>query len=135
AFALPAAFGLFYLTRVERVSLSSGDSRLASQGAAVLAFISLVFPVQFAREWITLGWAVEGFALAVLYQWIPNRRLRAVALILFAAAFVRLALNPAVLEYHSRTPVRILNWYFYVYGLAVACCVGAARSFTPPREA
>src|SRR5207247_2052903 len=90
AFALPAAAGLLYLVRREAVSLSSGDNRLASQGAALLAFVSLVFAVQFHREWITLGWAFEGVALILLFRWLPNRRLRAVALIVLGAAFVRL---------------------------------------------
>src|ERR1039457_6283229 len=32
---------------------------------------------------------------------------------------VRLALNPAVLEYHRRLPTAIWNWYLYAYGFAV----------------
>ena len=134
AFALPAAAGLAYLTLVKGVALASADSRLASQGAAVLAFVSLVFPVQFEREWITLGWAVEGLAIILLFRMIPNRRLRGVALILFCASFIRLALNPAVLEYHPRTEIPILNWYFYAYGLTSLCLFGAARWFGFPRE-
>ncbi|HEY6069863.1 MAG TPA: DUF2339 domain-containing protein, partial [Chthoniobacterales bacterium] len=50
-FALPAAIGVWYLVKREHVDLASGDSRLATQGAAVLTFISFVFPVQFHREW------------------------------------------------------------------------------------
>src|SRR5262249_16014729 len=90
AFALPGAAGVWYLIRRERVGLASGDSPLATQGAAVLAFVSFVFPVQFQREWITLGWAIEGLLLILLFRWIPNRRLRAVALIVLVGAFVRL---------------------------------------------
>ena len=45
---------------------ASGDARLAWQGGAALLFLSLIFPVQFEREWITLGWAVEGLLLLVL---------------------------------------------------------------------
>jgi len=134
AFALPAAFGVWYLIKKEHVALSSGNPRLATQGAAVLAFVSLVFPVQFHREWITLGWAIEGLALILLFRWIPNRRLRAVALIVLAAAFVRLALNPAVLEYHPRTQTPILNWYLYAYGLAAICFSLSARWFGEPIE-
>ena len=134
AFALPAAFGVWYLIKKEHVDLASGDSRLATQGAAVLAFVSLVFPVQFHREWITLGWALEGLALLLLFHWIPNRRLRIVALIVLAGAFVRLALNPAVLEYHKRTPTPIWNWYLYAYGIAAVCLFLSAQWFGEPRE-
>jgi uncharacterized membrane protein len=134
AFALPGAVGIWYLIRKEHVDLASGDSRLATQGAAVLAFVSLVFPVQFHREWITLGSAVEGLLLILLFRWIPNRRLRAVALIVLCAAFVRLAFNPAVLSYHSRTHVPILNWYLYAYGIAAVCLFLSARWFGEPKE-
>ncbi len=132
AFALPAAAGVAYLIKVKRIDLGSADARLATQGAAVLAFVSLVFPVQFEREWITLGWAIEGVALIFLYRWIPNPRLRAVALIVFCAAFARLALNPAVLEYHPRTHVPVWNWYLYAYGLAALCFFAGARWFSAP---
>jgi uncharacterized membrane protein len=134
AFALPAVIGVVYLVQRQHVDLASGDSRLATQGAAVLAFVSLVFPVQFEREWITLGWAIEGLALLLLFRWIPNPRLRAVALIVFCAAFVRLALNPAVLEYHPRTHTPILNWYLYTYGTAGLCFFLGAKWFGAPRE-
>ncbi len=132
AFALPAAIGVWYLVKKENVALASGDSRLATQGAAVLAFVSLVFPVQFHREWITVGWAIEGLALILLFHWIPNRRLRVVALIVSAAAFVRLALNPTVLSYHPRTHVAIWNWYLYAYGIAAICFFISAQWFGAP---
>jgi uncharacterized membrane protein len=134
AFALPAAGGVIYLVKRKGVTLASADSRLAAQGAAVLLFISLIFPVQFDREWITLGWAIEGVGLLLLFRWIPNRRLRAVALIVFCAAFVRLTLNPAVFDYHPRSRVHIFNWYLYAYGLPALCCFLGARWFGEPRE-
>lgn len=134
AFALPAAFGVWYLLKKENVDLASGDSRLASQGAAVLAFVSLVFPVQLQREWITLGWAIEGLLLILLFRWIPNRRLRVASLIVFTGAFVRLAVNPAVFSYHPRTHTPIFNWYLYAYGTAAICLFLGARWFGEPRE-
>ena len=134
AFALPATAGLIYLVKRQRVPLASADSRLATQGAAVLLFISLIFPVQFEHEWITLGWAIEGVGLLLLFRWIPNRRLRAVALIVFCAAFARLALNPAVFDYHARSRVHIFNWYLYAYGLPALCFFLGAHWFGEPRE-
>ena len=134
AFALPAAAGVLYLVKKEQVDLASGDSRLATQGAAVLTFISLVFPVQFHREWITLGWAIEGLALILLFRWIPNRRLRAVSLIVLCAAFVRLAINPAVLSYHPHTGTPIWNWYLCAYGVSAICFFLSALWFGEPCE-
>jgi uncharacterized membrane protein len=133
-FAIPPAIGIFYLVRRRGIAISSGDSRLATEGAALIAFVSLIFPVQFQREWITLGWALEGVGLILLYRILPNRRLRAGALIVLTAAFVRLALNPAVLHYHPRTQTPIFNWYLFVYGVVGLCLFAAAYWFGPPQQ-
>ena len=53
---------------------------------------------------------------------------------LLCVAFVRLALNPAVLTYHRRAPHRIWNWYLYTYGIASVCLILSARLFQPPRQ-
>ena len=98
AFALPFAAGVWFLMRHRDVALHSSDSRMASQAGAALVFVSLVFPVQFRGEWITVGWAIEGVALLMLYRLMPNARLPITAITVLCAAFVRLALNPAVLE-------------------------------------
>jgi hypothetical protein len=46
-------------------------SRLALFGGIALFFITLIIPLQFEKEWITLGWVLEGAALLWL-----NRRVR-----------------------------------------------------------
>nr|MBA3762079.1 DUF2339 domain-containing protein [Chthoniobacterales bacterium] len=125
-FALPFACGVYYLVRKRGVLPSSGDARLAWQGGAVLLFVSLIFPIQFQREWITLGWAVEGLALLALFRLVPNAGLRLAGAALLSVAFVRLALNPAVFEYHRRAGTRIWNWYLYAYGIASLCSLGGA---------
>jgi uncharacterized membrane protein len=53
---------------------------------------------------------------------------------LLLAAFVRLACNPAVLEYHPRSATPILNWYLYTYGLVTAALYVGARLVAPPRH-
>jgi uncharacterized membrane protein len=133
-FILPYAFGTFYLVKKCGVNPASGDAKLAWQGGAALLFISLIFPIQFDREWITLGWAIEGLALVWLFRKVPHRGLRMVGATLLCVAFVRLALNPAVLEYHRRASHRIWNWYLYAYGITSVCLILAARLFQPPRE-
>ncbi len=134
AFIAPAAIGVGALLWLYRAIPASGDVRLAWQGGALLLFVTLIFPLQFDREWITLGWALEGIALLWLFHRVPHRGLRFVAMILLCGAFVRLALNPAVLEYHKRTGVRIWNWYLYAYGIATACLLGGAKIFGRVKE-
>ncbi len=133
AFILPGGIGLWALLKLYGAPPAAGDARLAWQGGAVLLFVSLIFPLQFEREWITLGWALEGFALLWLFGRVPHRGLRVVAALLLTAAFARLALNPAVLEYHKRSPVRIFNWYLYAYGVASLCLFAGVRFFGQPR--
>ena len=134
AFIVPYAFGVFYLVKRQGIEPASGDARLAWQGGAALLFVSLIFPIQFDREWITLGWALEGLALVWLFRKIPHRGLRLVGAGLLCVAFARLAFNPAVLEYHKRSGVKIWNWYLYAYGIASVCSLLSARLFGPPRE-
>ncbi|HEX4640824.1 MAG TPA: DUF2339 domain-containing protein [Chthoniobacterales bacterium] len=132
-FVVPYAAGTFFLTRKRQADPATGDARLAWQGAAALFFITLIFPIQFDREWITLGWALEGLALIWLFRVVPNRGLRYVGVGLLCLAFVRLALNPAVLEYHRRTATPVLNWYLYAYGITIACLFVGGWFFRPPR--
>ena len=133
-FILPYAFGLFHLIKKRGILPASGDARLAWQGAAALLFLSLIFPIQFEREWITLGWAIEGLALLVLFRFVPNPGLRLVGAGLLSIAFVRLALNPTVFEYHPRSPVRIWNWYLRFYGITCVCLFAGARAVRNYRD-
>ncbi|HEV2841152.1 MAG TPA: DUF2339 domain-containing protein [Chthoniobacterales bacterium] len=129
AFILPYAIGTLFLVKRKQVVPASGDARLAWQAGAALFFVNLIFPIQFDREWITIGWALEGFALLWLFRVVPHRGLRYVGVGLLCVAFVRLALNPAVLEYHPRAATPVWNWYLYGYGLPILCLFGGAWLF------
>jgi hypothetical protein len=104
--------------------------RLALVAGATLAFITVAIPLQLDRQWITIGWALEGAALAWLYGRIPHRGLLYAGVALLAAVFVRLALNPDVFQYEPRGPVRIFNWYLYAYALGAAAMLTAAWWFS-----
>jgi hypothetical protein len=92
--------------------------RLALVAGAALSFITVAIPLQLDHQWITIGWALEGAALAWLYRRIPHRGLLLASGALLTTVFVRLALNPAVFSYEPRGAMRILNWYLYTYLLA-----------------
>jgi hypothetical protein len=89
--------------------------RLALVAGAGLAFVTVAIPLQLEKEWITIGWALEGAALAWLFGKIPHKGLLYAAFGLFAAVFVRLGMNPSVLVYQPRGGMRIWNWYLYTY--------------------
>ena len=131
AFAVPPLIGLIVLLRTQS---SQRLALLAWFGGATLFFITLIFPIQFDRQWITLGWALEGTALLWLFHRVPHPGLRLVGVGLLCTAFARLALNPAVLEYHARSATPILNWFLYAYGLTAMCLFVGSRLLAPPRR-
>lgn len=133
-FALPALAGLAAVLRLDPPQHPRRLGRLALFGGVALLFITLIFPIQFDRQWITLGWALEGAALLWLFHRVPHRGLPLAGVGLLIAAFVRLAFNPAVLSYHPHGALPILNWYLYTYGLAAACLLAGARLLAPPRD-
>jgi uncharacterized membrane protein len=134
AFALPALLGLFVLIRRTPLTSAARNAQLALFGGATLFFITLIFPIQFDRQWITVGWALEGAALCWLFHRVPHPGLRLAGIGLLVVVFVRLALNPAVLSYHPRAAFPIFNWYLYTYGIGTACLFTAARLLAPPRN-
>jgi len=123
-----AALMLILVWRLLRIEPASERllSRLALTAAAALAFITIAIPLQLDKQWITIGWALEGAALVWLYRRIPHRGLLAWSGALLAAAFVRLAVNPAVLSYHPASHHAIVNWYLYTYLVSAAAFFVAA---------
>jgi uncharacterized membrane protein len=134
AFALPALASLVIVLKKNPAASPARMTQLAWFGGVALFFITLIFPIQFDRQWITLGWALEGAALLWLFQRVPHPGLRLTGVGLLIAAFGRLALNPAVFEYHPRSVTPIFNWYLYTYGVATICLFVGARLLAPPRH-
>jgi uncharacterized membrane protein len=99
--------------------------RLALVAAAALAFVTVAIPLQLRQQWITIGWALEGAALAWLFRRIPHRGLLYGAVGLLGTVFVRLAMNPDVLQYAPRGSMRIFNWYLYTYLICAAAILVA----------
>ena len=133
-FVLPALASLVAVLRGQAAENPLRLGRLAWFGGVALLFITLIFPIQFTAQWLTLGWALEGAALLWLFHRVPHFGLRAVGVGLLAAVFVRLALNPSVLGYHATSSTPIFNWYLCLYGVAIACFVTGAWLLAPPRE-
>ena len=134
AFAIAPLVSLALILRLEREDNPKRLNQIAWFGGVALFFITLIFPVQFDRQWLTVAWALEGAALLWLYHRVPHGGLRGTGVALLVVAFARLALNPAVLEYHLRGSTPILNWYLYAYGLSIASLFVASKLLSPPRE-
>jgi hypothetical protein len=137
ALTVPPLLGLFVLLKRTPVINPANNAQLALFGGATLFFITLIFPVEFDRQWITVGWALEGAALCWLFRRVPHPGLPLTGVALLVVVFTRLALNPAVLSYHPRAAFPILNWYLYTYGIAngvfvrrrsIACSAAQSRA-------
>ncbi|MEK6375714.1 MAG: DUF2339 domain-containing protein [Acidobacteriota bacterium] len=125
--ALPVVEAVLMLLLVVRLlKMERVLSRLALVSAAALAFITVAIPLQLDKQWITIGWALEGAALVWLFNRIPHRGLLAWSGALLAAVFVRLVFNSAVFAYHPQQHQAIVNWYLYTYLVAAASFFAAA---------
>ncbi len=134
AFAVPALLSLIVVLKKIPAETKSRLAQLAWFGGVALFFITLIFPIQFDNQWITIGWALEGAALLWLFHRVPHPGLRLTGVGLLVAAFVRLACNPAVFEYHARSATPIFNWYLYAYGIVTVCLFVGAKLLAPPRN-
>jgi len=134
AFAFPSLLGLLRVLRQLPEGAERRMDALGLFGGVTLLFLTAVIPVQFDRQWITVGFALEGAALLWLFHRIPHPGLRLTGCGLLATAFLRLALNPEILLYHVRGDMPVLNWYLYTYGLAIVSLLAGARLLAPPRN-
>jgi len=132
--AVPCLLGLLHLVRAKTAEQKPREAQLALFGAAALFFVTLIIPIQFDRQWITIGWALEGTALLWLFRRVPHPGLRAVGVALLVTSFARLALNPWIITGYGRTGIPIWNWYLYAYGIVTACLLAGAKLLAPPRD-
>jgi len=133
-FAIPSLLGLFRLIRTIPAENAHRNTQLAWLGGVALFFITLIFPIQFEKQWITVGWALEGAALLWLFHRVPHEGLRLIGTILLVVSFSLLALNPAVFGYHPRSEQVILNWHLYTHGIVTASLFFGGRLLAPPKN-
>jgi hypothetical protein len=139
---LPVVLGAISLTAVQRVRKLGAAGEPALRGlvwfaAVALSFIALAIPLQLDKEWITIGWAVQGLAILALWKRLDHPGLKYFALALLAAVSARLVLNAEVVDYHARSGLPIVNWLMYTYLLPAAALLGSAyllRDLEVPRR-
>ncbi len=133
-FAVPAGIALMVAWEQIPVADPKRNTVLAWFGGIALFFVTLIFPIQFERQWLTVAWGLEGAALLWLFHRVPHHGLRYTGVGLLILAFTRLALNPAVFAYHPRSETPLLNWYLYTYGLVIAALFVGAKLLVPPNH-
>jgi uncharacterized membrane protein len=133
-FAVPFFFGLTKLVAWIPKGSKNRNAIFAWFGGTTLFFITLVFPIQFDHQWLTVSWALEGVALIWLYRKVPHIGLRNVGMALLLVTFIRFVLNPAILLDYDQTVIPIFNWYLYTYGIAIFCLMTGGRLLASPRN-
>jgi hypothetical protein len=137
---LPGIFAVFYLlVLIDVIKYQSSvwqiqNFRKALIGGVALFFVTLIFPIQFDKELITLGWALEGTALVWLFNRVPHEGLKKWGYCLLLLSFCRLAFNPAVFDYHPRQDFPIFNWYLYTYLIAASSMFATSALWKPEEE-
>ena len=94
--------------------------------AVAMGFISVAIPLQLDKEWITLGWAIQGFALTALWKRLDHTGLKYFALALLALVTIRLVANPEIVNYHPRSSFPFINWLMYTYLVPAAALLGSS---------
>ena len=119
----------------EWMALEDGSRRAAQSVYLIVAllFASLAVPLQLEKEWLTVGWALEGAALAWASRTVRQPVVAAASLLLLAAVTVRLVINPEVLDYHIVTDPSLWNWILYGYGVPVICLLASSRWIRIPK--
>ena len=130
ALSLTAAFRSRHLWSPEEPLRKSS---LVWFAAVALGFVSLAIPLQLEKEWITVGWALQGAATLALWKRLDHPGLKYFSLALFGVVAVRLLANPEVLGYHPASGIPVVNWLTYTY-LIPATCLLAGAYFLHRRE-
>ncbi len=137
---LPILLGAMTLAAVRWIMSQPSDdpkrrlTQLVWFSAVALGFIALAIPMQLDHEWVTVGWAVLGLFVTLLWQRLDHAGLKYFGLLLHAVVFVRLILNPAVFLYHpvgAPFGLPVLNWLLYTYLVPAATLLLSARALFP----
>ncbi len=128
--ALPIALGAVTLAATYRVrTLWSADDPRRLRGlvwfaAVALGFAALAIPLQLDREWVTIGWALEGVAVIALWRRLDHAGLKLFGLALLAVVAVRVVLLPPSGGIGA-------GWLAYTHLVPAAALLGAALLLEP----
>ncbi|MFQ5720639.1 MAG: DUF2339 domain-containing protein, partial [Acidobacteriota bacterium] len=134
---LPVALGALTgiaAVRARRVFAPDDPLRvsvLAWFAGVSVCFLAVAIPLQLEKEWVTIGWALEGLAVVALWKRLDHPGLKYLGLALLCSATLRLVANPALLGYHSHSTWRIVNWLFYTYLVPAGAMLGCAALLRP----
>ena len=134
---LPVALGslsLLAATQSRRLGPAEDPTRrraLVWFSAVALCFVAAAIPLQLEKQWITIGWALQGVAVLALWRRLDHPGLKYFGLVLLGATTLRLVANPALLGYYPRSAVRVFNWLTYTYLVPAAALLAGVALLKP----
>ena len=131
--AAGSVISLAGVSRIFSADEAAGDPEAAARrlnymalfAAIALGFVAAAISVQFEKQWLTIGLALEAAAVFWLFGLVPHPGLKYFGLILFGVVGARLIVNPEVLRYEPRG-APIVNWLLYTYGVPVLATFAGA---------
>jgi hypothetical protein len=96
--------------------------------------VTTAIPLQLEDQWLTVAWALEGAALALLTRRLSHPLVPWASFTLGLVVAVRLVLNPYALEYGDTSGLPLLNWTLYTWGLPLVCLLLTARRQVQERQ-
>ena len=127
--AMVPLLGTMTLVRVHGVHRGSGV--LALFFGVTIAGLTAAVPLQLKDQWLTVAWALEGAALALVSRRLTHPLVSWSSFALAMAVSVRLVLNPYALEYGDTGGVPVLNWTLYTWGVPLVCVLASVRWLGP----
>lgn len=123
--AVSAAALLTFRRSFPNLSQGSKQHGTVWYAAVALSFIAIAIPFQLQKEWVLIGWALQGAVLLQLWRKLDHPGLKYFALALLALVTVWLLL-PDAWAFHPRSGRPILNWLLYTYLVPAAALIAGA---------
>jgi uncharacterized membrane protein len=127
ALAVPVVFVAVQAARALAPESPHRLTALAWLWGAVLLLVTVALPLQLDRQWLTIGFAIEGAALLGLFRRLPHPGLARVGVALLVGAFGRLLLNPDLPTWGLPDGAPLFNALLYPFAVVIAALFLGAR--------
>jgi len=128
-----ALLSIFLLGAAERMHKRGLSPSLAAYAIGVLSATTLALVFMLEDAWLTVALALQLPVMAWVYNRLPIPAMRPVGLLLAGLVLVRLILNWNIFGY-PLSPVPIVNWILYGYGVPALAFYWAAKQFRRDKD-
>lgn len=128
-----ALVSIFLLGAAERMHKRGSSASLAAYACGVLSATTLALVFMLEEAWLTVALSLQLPVMAWVYNRLPIPAMRPLGLLLAGLVLVRLFLNWNIFGY-PLSPVPIVNWILYGYGVPALAFYWASRQFRRDKD-